>query len=137
MRNFFDSSAFAKRYVDESGSGQVEEFCQQTTELALAVICVPEIVSALNRRRRDKTLTAAEYRRAKESLLEDIRDATVVNLTPGVVTRSVELLENYPLRAMDALHIACALEWGADTFISADKRQTHAAQKSGLKTALV
>ncbi|MBI5092703.1 MAG: type II toxin-antitoxin system VapC family toxin [Candidatus Hydrogenedentes bacterium] len=137
MRSFFDSSAFAKRYVDEDGSGRIEEICQHTSELALSVICVPEIVSALNRRRREKTLSAPEYREAKTHLLEDIRDAVIVNLSPGVIERSVVLLENHSLRAMDALHIACALEWGADNFVSADKQQTQAARKAGLTTLLV
>jgi predicted nucleic acid-binding protein len=35
---------------------------------------------------------------------------------------------------MDALHIACAIEWGADVFLSADARQLAAARRAGLKT---
>jgi predicted nucleic acid-binding protein len=137
VRNYFDSSAFAKRYVEEVGSGHVEAICQQTTELALGVICVPEIVSALNRRRREKTISLHDYRQAKAHLLEDIRDVAIVNLTPEVIGQSITLLENNTLRAMDALHIACALEWRADTFVSADDRQIRAARKAGLKTKLI
>jgi predicted nucleic acid-binding protein len=37
-------------------------------------------------------------------------------------------------RRMDALHIACAIEWGADVFLSADARQLAAARRAGLKT---
>ena len=49
MKTLFDSSAFAKRYVDEDGSQEVDEICQATSILAVSVLCVPEIVSALNR----------------------------------------------------------------------------------------
>jgi predicted nucleic acid-binding protein len=35
---------------------------------------------------------------------------------------------------MDALHIACALEWGAEVFVSADARQLAAARRAGLRT---
>ena len=48
MRLFLDSSAFAKRFVNEAGSQDVERLCSLADELALSVICVPEIVSALN-----------------------------------------------------------------------------------------
>ncbi len=47
--------------------------------------------------------------------------------------RFVEL-EISPVRAMDALHVACALEWGADVFASSDDRQLKAAKKAGLTT---
>jgi len=56
MKTFLDSSAFAKRFVDETGSDKVEETCAQASELGLSVICVPEIISALNRRRRERSL---------------------------------------------------------------------------------
>ncbi len=50
-----DSSAFAKRLVEEKGSQQVQELCSQAAELCLRVLCVPEVVSALNRRLRENT----------------------------------------------------------------------------------
>ena len=137
MRSFFDSSAFAKRYVEEDGSERVEELCQQTTELAVSVICVPEVISALNRRKREKVLSLIQYRQAKERLLEDIQDAAVVNLTADVIQQSIVLLESHKLRAMDALHIGCAMEWRAEMFVSADEEQAVAARRSGLKTTLI
>jgi hypothetical protein len=36
------------------------------------------------------------------------------------------------VRALDTLHIAAALEWSADLFVSADDRQLHAAEQAGL-----
>ncbi len=42
MKTFLDSSAFAKRFVDEDGSDKVEDTCAQATELGLSVLCVPE-----------------------------------------------------------------------------------------------
>jgi len=41
------------------------------------------------------------------------------------------------VRAMDALHVACAIQWGAELFVSADERQVAAAKKAGLKAGLV
>jgi len=134
VKIFLDSSSFAKRYIDEAGSEKVDKLCFQATEMGLSVICVPEVISAFNRRLREKILTKAQYEMLKTRLLEDFRDATVINLTTPVIGSSISILQTSPVRAMDALHIACSLEWGADLFVSADKRQLSAARKAGLKT---
>ncbi len=132
MRTCVDSSAFAKRFIEEEGSAKIESICARTSELGLSVLCVPEIVSALNRRRREGSLTIAQYRQAKQRLIADVRDADIIQLTPSVVATSIEILETGPLRGMDALHIACAIEWGAELFVSSDKTQLAAAKKAGL-----
>ncbi len=137
MKTLFDSSAFAKRYVREAGSQEVDSLCQKTSVLALSVLCLPEIVSALNRRVREKRLSRRDYRTARNRLLEDVADALIINLTPEVIARSTLLLETNALRAMDALHVASALEWAADLFVSSDQRQIQAARKAGLRTRLV
>jgi len=133
MRLSVDSSSFAKRYIKEAGSDRLDDFLQHASELALCVLLVPEIVSGLNRRLRDHILTDRNYREIKRQILEDVHDAIVLQITPAVVSRSVKLLENNVLRAMDALHVACALEWKADLFITSDKRQLDAAVNSGLQ----
>jgi len=134
MKACLDSSAFAKRFVEEQGSETVEAVCAEANELGLSVLCVPEVISALNRRVRERVLTPAQYRHAKQRLLDDLRDADIIQLTPPVVGSAIQVLEASPVRAMDALHIACALEWGADLFGSADARQLAAARRAGLKT---
>jgi predicted nucleic acid-binding protein len=137
VKTLFDSSAFVKRYIEEAGSQTVDDICQRTTTLALSVLCVPEIISALNRRQREKRLSRQDYLTAKMRLSEDITDAEVIELTPVVVSRSVVLLETNDLRALDAIHVACAIEWGAEEFVSADERQVKAARRSGLKTTFI
>ena len=137
MRTFFDSSAFAKRYVEEAGSEKVEAICMNSTDIALSILCAPEIISALNRKVREKSLTRHQYQAAKDYLQGDLRDASIVNLTPAVVQESVRLLEAHHLRAADALQVACALEWKAERFVSSDERQLAAARKTGLKILAV
>jgi predicted nucleic acid-binding protein len=132
MKLAVDSSSFAKRYVQEIGSEELERFLEDASELAFAVVLVPEIISGLNRRLRDHILSLVDYRAVKKQLLNDVSDATVLQITPSVVSRSVKLLENNSLHAMDSLHVACALEWKADLFITSDRRQFMAAKNSGL-----
>ena len=134
MKAYLDSSSFAKRFVNESGSDKVEETCAEATELGLSVICIPEVVSALNRRRRERSVSPRQYEEAKQRVFDDIRDADIIHLTGPVINAAIRVLEASPVRAMDALHIACALEWGAELFASSDKKQLNAAKRAGLKT---
>lgn len=134
MKLAVDSSSLAKRYVQEVGSNKFERLLQNASELALCIILVPEIVSGLNRRVREGALAIADYRAAMRQLLTDVRDATILQITPFVVSRSIKLLESNNLRAMDALHVACALEWKADLFVTSDRRQLRAAKNAGLRT---
>ena len=134
---FLDSSALAKRYIEEKGSDRVQAILSAASVLAVSVICVPEIVSALCRRRRERRLSTGEYRNAKASVLSDMDDATVIGITDEVVARAVALLEHFPLRSADALHVACAAEWSTDLFVSADDRQCRAARAHGLKVQVI
>lgn len=132
MKAFFDASAMAKRYIAEPGSEQVEAILHQATSLGVSVIIVPEIVSALNRRTREKLLTTPDYALIKQQLVEDVTDAEMIQLSSPVLARSIKLLEQHQLRGMDSLHIACAIEWKADIFVSSDRRQLAAAGEEGL-----
>ena len=137
MKLVVDSSAFAKRYVQEDGSEDIDLFLQRASDLALCIVLVPEIISGLNRRLREGFLSKRDYRKAKTQLLEDVHDATVLQLTPSVISHSVKLLENNAFRAMDAFHVACALEWQADLFVTSDKKQLIAAKNAGLSTEFI
>jgi predicted nucleic acid-binding protein len=74
----FDSSTFAKRYIAEPGSEQVDAILQNAAQLDLSALCVPEIVSALNRRVREGVLPQSRYEQAKAQLVADVGDAFVL-----------------------------------------------------------
>lgn len=132
MKLVLDSSALAKRYIQEIGSEKLDNLLENASELALCIILVPEVISGLNRRKREGGLVLSDYKAVKKQLLNDVRDAVILQITPSVISSSLKLLENNVLRAMDALHVACALEWKADIFVTADRRQLVAAQNAGL-----
>jgi predicted nucleic acid-binding protein len=133
MRIFFDSSVFAKRYIEEPGSERVENLCAQATMLGVSSICLAEIISGLCRLRRNSILTKNQYEVTKEAMLKDFEDITVCNITPEVIGQTIHILETNTLRTLDALHVGCALEWKAEVFVSSDLRQILAAKKTGLK----
>ena len=137
MKLAVDSSSFAKRYVQEAGSEKLDRLLESTSELAFCVILIPEIISSLNRRLRERILTIEDYRTVKRQLMNDVHDATVLQITPSVISRSVRLLESNVLRPLDALHIACALEWQADLSVTADRRQFMAVKNTNLRTEYI
>ena len=134
MKVFFDSSSLAKRYIDEHGSPKVESILHETSQLAVSIIAVPEILSGLNRHIREGFITLADYKAIKKQLVEDMEDMIILQLAPEVISTSTTLIERNALRAMDALHIACALEWKARLFVTSDKRQLSAAKHAGLES---
>lgn len=133
MRIYFDSSAFAKRFIEEPGSQRIDDICQEASEVGLSIICFPEILSALNRKVRDKSISNKNYTIAKNRLSEELSDIEIINITPKVVAKAALLLETNPLRAMDAMHVACAIEWDADLFVTSDRRQADAAKNAKLR----
>ena len=133
MKVFLDTSAFAKRYVTEQGSDKLMALCQQADSLVVSVICLPELISTLSRLVREKKLAKADYRKLKGEAMGDLADVDICQITSGILVSVVLLLESHPLRAMDALHVACALAVEPDIFVSADHRQLSAARKAGLK----
>jgi predicted nucleic acid-binding protein len=137
MKVFFDSSALAKRYIVEPGSNKVEKICAQSAMLGVSSICLPEIISALCRLRRHSVITEDQYESAKQALLKDIEDALVCNITPSVIKQSIHILESSKVQTLDALHVACALEFEAETFVSSDIQQLSAANRAGLKVLKV
>ena len=123
----------AKRYIADEQSERLDEILQNASNLAVSVLCLPELISALSRRRREKLLTKTQYETVWKALASDLADVTVIQIADPVLLHSIQLLEAHPLRASDAIHVASALTWSADRFVSADARLCAAAKASGLE----
>jgi len=85
-------------------------------------------------------MTEHECRRALLQIEEDLRDGILVHMPvqwTNVFRRADELSEMHATsagqRTIDLLHVAIALELGAHTFLSFDKRQRRLAEVAGLK----
>ena len=137
MKIAVDTSAWVKRYIFEPGSEKIGPLLMQATELGVSVILLPEVISAFNRILREGRISVNTYQTLKHLLMTDIESAQILLITPEVIRIAINLLEKHPLRAMDAIHIACALAWGADRFVTADRRQMHAAINAGLPTQFI
>jgi hypothetical protein len=137
MRVFLDSSALAKKYIAEKGSEKVLSLWQETEDLSLSILCVPEVLSACNRLRRERKLDQKGYQAIKDSLLRDIEDTNLVNVVPAIIEGAIRCLEGGTMRTLDAIHVASAMSAECELFVTSDPRQAKGARTMKLSTELV
>ena len=109
---YADSSALVKRHIPEIGSAWIEkEFDSASRNTVItAKLTVIEVLSALNRRQRESSISAAEYAKFSSDFLDLAQDDyRIFELTDAVLLESQRLLETHPLRAGDAIQLASAL----------------------------
>ena len=104
----------------------------EADSVVVSSICLPEIISALSRLRREKKLNVRQYHQCKRAAIEDFASFEVCQLSPEVLKTTIAILEHSELRAADALHVASAIEAKASRFVSSDARQIAVAKKFNL-----
>ena len=143
---YADSSALVKRYVNENGSGWIQELCEPTSGhvIALAHIGLAEIAAALGAKHRQGDLTVSMRDALLRDLKYDARDQYwLIDVDQGTVMRAIELTRRQKLRGYDAVHLACALllqetllnhSLSSPVLLSADQELLEAAQNEGMAT---
>lgn len=135
---YLDTSALVKLFIDEPESDALNAELSAVGEVVLSDVGLTELASALGRRAREGALTAAEAKRVyghAERLVEACR---LVESTPRVHTRAARLLltsRDVPLRTLDALHLALALDADVATIVTYDQRLRDPTAAHGLFTA--
>lgn len=137
MKVAIDTSALVKRYVAIQGGAELQQIFEQATSVHIAHHCRVEMHSAFNRMRLTKQISAAACRAAIAAFERDLPDYEVSPWTPDSEARAITLLPSSNLRAMDALHVAAALQSEVDQFATSDERQAVAAKASGLVVFVV
>ena len=138
---YCDTSAMAKRYVREPGRAALLRLLTGH-RIVSSVIMPVELNSAFVRRTRDGTLATVALPRLFTRVGDDRVHWTLVATTAEVLAEAETLIENNPLRTLDALHVASARVFQQQLrapllFISADKRQLAAATREGLTVQAV
>jgi predicted nucleic acid-binding protein len=123
--HYVDASAWAKLLVDEPESVALVAWADQRLEAQDQLVSSHLLVTELHRLASGVGASAVDVSAA----------LGVVNLAlPDPTTfRTAGLLPG-PLRSLDALHVASALELGAESFVSYDERQLSAAESVGIRT---
>ena len=137
MKVFFDSSAYAKRFYNEAGSDEVDNICANASELILSTLAIPEIISSLSRKKREGNIPEKDYINARSKLYNEAKDAVLIRIDSLILDNTINLLEKFPLRTLDAIHIASAIDSEVDLFVTSDKKQHEVALKSGLQVKYI
>ncbi|HVU12519.1 MAG TPA: type II toxin-antitoxin system VapC family toxin [Phototrophicaceae bacterium] len=135
---FVDTSTLAKRYLAEAGSAWVQSWIVPSAGNMIVVseIALAEVRSLLARRVREG-LPLNDANSAKLAfLLHMRREYQVIALKRRGLVTAGDLTEKYPLRTLDAIHLAAALQMRSSLalpviFITADKHQAAAAASEG------
>ena len=135
---YLDASALVKLFVAEPDSDTLNQALVGAEDVVLSDLTLTEMASALGRRRREGLLTQAESRRLHRDAEKLAVSCRRAELTPPVHRRAERLLltsREIPLRALDALHLALALDAGAATLVTYDPRLRQAAGSQGVFVA--
>ena len=134
---YLDASALVKLFVREAESDSLNEALLGARGVILSDLALTEMASALGRRAREGVLTRLQATRLHREALKLTTACRHVELTPPVHRRAEKLLlsSRTPMRALDALHLATALEAGAATIVTFDHRLGDAAASQGLFVA--
>lgn len=137
---FFDTSALAKRYINEDGSNAVRDIVRQDTFIFISTLTTVEMRSLLYRRLNMGSLKLARVARIDAAFQAHLRHRyAVVNFSDSMSQEAIRIVRTYQLRTLDALQLASALEAQRRlqlplTFVAADVKLLAAAQAETFST---
>jgi predicted nucleic acid-binding protein len=125
---YVDSSALAKRYVDEPDSERATRLLGTDERLVTARHTIVEV-----RRTLARSLAGPDAAAAKLEFARDLEAMAIVELDPTTCDLAADIAERSGARTLDALHIAAAQRVGGSSLpiLTFDVRQAQAARSLG------
>ncbi len=136
MRIFLDTSALAKRYVQEPGSGELSELLTSiTSEIFISTLAFVEFASAMGRKLRNKEIAKAKVGEAIKELEEDWYEVFAkIPLEDTLAETGAAIALEHSLKGADAVHLASAQLIDAELFVASDKKLVRMAKKMGINS---
>jgi predicted nucleic acid-binding protein len=136
---FIDTSALAKRYVEEPGSEEVRTLMEQADCIAVSRLAYAETLSALFRRRHAIRLSDEDFALLIRDFRADWEDFSVVEMNADTLKFVDSVIEKHALRGADSIHLSTALclrnaVKENPVFVASDKELLAAARKERFKT---
>ena len=134
---YLDASALVKLLVPEPESEDLNRALTGLMDVIVSDLALTEMASALARRVRQGRLTSKDARRLYREAVKLHAASDRAELTPPIHRRAERLMLSLPmpLRALDALHLASALDVEAATIVTFDVRLRAAAESQGFFVA--
>jgi predicted nucleic acid-binding protein len=137
---YADSSFFASHYLQDAHSTDTDLLLQDHPMLWLTPFHRAEIAHALYRHVFRGLISKDEAKRTWAWVDSESAQGiwVAIDLPRAAWEAAVDLARRHGarlgIRALDSLHVACALELGAERFWTFDERQARLAKAVGLKT---
>jgi len=134
---YLDSSAFVKRYLKEIGTDVVKSIIATPGIIASSKLTYLEMLSALMKKLRAGEIERRRVHGLIERFERDWYYVLVLEFHNGLLQIIKTLIERYPLKAADAIHLASAL-WLKHsvktdvTYVASDSNLLKAAQNENL-----
>ena len=136
---YLDTSALLKKYFKEPGSAEVIGRWKEAKGIVTSSVAYAETLASLCRKKREVTINAKMFGTILGSFRRDWRSFIRVEVSDDLNETIDKIIDDYPLRGFDAIHLASALIINETVsedflFVCYDKELILAAQKAGLQT---
>jgi len=134
---YFDTSALAKWYLNESRSEDVEAFIQERGPVDVSELTLVEMRCLMARRRREGNISRDTELKVFTTFQDEVRQGILVchSMPEGTAAAALNLFSmvpEVPLRTLDAFHLAIAREIQAELIATADRIMIDAAISLGI-----
>ena len=135
MRVFIDTSSLAKRYVQEPGSEELEEFFRSVVEdVYISTLAIVEFSAALGRKIRRKEIAENASANAMKEFEKDWQGLfTRVPLSEELAELAASFAIQHPLKGSDAVHLSSAVACNVKIFVTSDANLLQTAKKIGIQ----
>jgi predicted nucleic acid-binding protein len=125
---FLDTSALAKRYIEETGTEEILSYFNESNQIVLSSITPIEISSVFSRRQREHSFSLEIYDEILTVWKEDQSVFSYTHFDSKLVESAIMIVQKAVIKTLDAIQLASAYCSPIDKFITADKALCRAAE---------
>ena len=132
---FLDTSAIIKRYIFEPGQAWVLSLCTpaQGHDLYISQAALVEVISAICRRTREKSISMSERDHLITAFRQDSQQSyNIWPVTTDLYHAAGDLCRSHRLRAYDAVQLACVLALRQHTLVNRASNPIFVSADNGL-----
>jgi len=134
---YLDASLLVKRYIQETGTEQVNSLFNQFSVFGTSLISRAEVAAALKKAVCVKVINKEEAKKALMEFRSEWEMFFRLPITETLITRADSLSWDYDLRGYDSVHLAAAILWQESiqkqvTIATYDRQLWKAAAEVGL-----
>ena len=125
---FIDTSALAKRYIEEAGSKEVDSYFQDQNDIFLAPITSIEMQSVFHRRLKEKSIPTEVITIALSEWNKEKNLFQFIPFNSALSNTAIDVIERASIKTLDSIQLASAEISSVDLFVTADKALSRAAE---------